>query len=200
MSILLSIFGLIAAIQVITAVNPVHSVFFLVLVFTITSVMRLLISMEFMALVFLMVYVGAIAVLFLFVVMMLNVQPDYKERPLGNIPMMVGVGILFMFFMWSSVFSDMNFTYQLPKQYVSFEIVNQMDRMTNRTTIGQVLYTKYCVEFLMAGIVLLVSMIGAVLLTLSTGVEGKTNVTPALRQQVHQQHSRDAQRAIFKIH
>lgn len=197
--------GLVAATQVITAANPVHAIFFLILVFTTTSVRRLLISMEFMALVFLMVYVGAIAVLFLFVIRMLNVQPDFKERPLGNIPMLVGVAILFRFTRWSNVIP----TSYIPNNVTDIDFYNDilkvnviayMDRVGNRATIGQVLYTKYFIQFLMAGLVLLVSRIAAILLTLSTSGEGKLTLTPALRQQVHQQHSRDADRAVFRIH
>ena len=195
MTLLTSIFALIAAIQVITTANPVHAVFFLVLVFVLTSLLRRLISREFRALVFLRVYVGAIAVLFLFVVRRLNVQADNKERPYGNLPRLARVAILFRSFRWSNI----NVVNWSTSETRVFDVVSNRDRRTNRNTIGQVLYTKYCIEFLLAGVVLLVSRIGAVLLTLSTSIEGKRTVTPALRQQVHQQHSRDAQQAVFKI-
>lgn len=192
MSTIVSTLGLIAALNVITAANPVHAVFFLVLVFTFTSLLRLRMSMEFMALVFLMVYVGAIAVLFLFVVRRLNVQPDVKERPLGNVPMLVGVGGVFLF-----VILSVNTIVESSSTVFYNDVVVHLDRVSNMSTIGQVLYTTYCVEFLLAGVVLLVSRIGAVVLTQSYS---GTTLTPALRQQVHQQHSRDSQRAIFKIH
>lgn len=220
MSFILSALGLIAATQVITAANPVHSIFFLILVFSITSVRRLLLSMEFMALAFLMVYVGAIAVLFLFVIRRLNAQPETKDRPLGNIPRLVGVARLFRFTRWSNVFP----TFSIPSflneidlygaNILKSNVVSYLDKVGsvsggNMNTIGQVLYTKYFIGFLMAGLVLLVSRIGAILLTLSTSVSltgpsagsGSNNVQliPALRQQVHQQHSRDADRAIFRI-
>lgn len=194
MKLITSTIALIAATQVITTANPVHAIFFLVLVFVLTSLLRRLISREFRSLVFLRVYVGAIAVLFLFVVRRLNVQADNKERPKGNIPRLINVAALFRFFRGSNILIPGWST----GDYQGYDVVLTRDRLTNRTTIGQVLYTKFCVEFLLAGIVLLVSRIGAVLLTLSTSTEGKLTVTPALRQQVHQQHARDAQRAIFK--
>lgn len=199
MAIITSRLALRAAVQVITTANPVHAVFFLVLVFVLTSLLRRRISREFRSLVFLRVYVGAIAVLFLFVVRRLNVQADKKERPQGNIPRLVIVSILFRYFR--------SFNINLRNQ--DLEVVNNtvsnidryqtLDRVTNRTTIGQVLYTEFFIEFLLAGLVLLVSRIGAVLLTISTSTGEGMVVTGALRQQVHQQHSRDANKAVFKV-
>lgn len=241
MSFFLTTFALFSAVQVITTANPVHSIFYLVLVFALTSRRRMTLSMEFRSLVFIMVYVGAIAVLFLFVVMRLNVQPDLKERPLGNIPMLSIVGLVFLFsrLYSSNYILNISTNYLLPTTLIdsitksslntltiefnqlsenillNVNVRNLLDSINNRNTLGQVLYTKYCVEFLLAGIVLLVSRIGAILLTLS--VEGADNskdfvinqreekltknstLIKPLRQQVHQQHSRNANNAIFKI-
>jgi NADH-quinone oxidoreductase subunit J len=195
----LGIGGLVAARAVIRAANPVHAVFYLVLVFGFCSRLRISLAREFRGLVFLRVYVGAIAVLFLFVVRRLNVQPDIAKRPSGNIPRLLVIGRTFVARRWSAIGGDRRAVGKELASGEAYSFTNytgRRDRISNRESIGQVLYTTYAVEFLRAGLVLLVARIGAVVLT-QTGKHLGT--ASAVRQQVHQQHSRNPDRAIFKV-
>jgi len=200
------VFAISAAVLVVTSANAVHAVFFLVLVFIATSVQMFALSMEFRALVFLRVYVGAIAVLFLFVVRRLNVPslPSIVSR-LGYGVITLGVVSLTTILLVvtaggatvaiSSVPSNANdviASLNSNPAVISLDFASSLDRVSSMAAIGQVLYTNYCVEFLLAGLVLLVAMVGAIRLTL-------TQTHPLVGQQVHEQHSRDSDRAVFMI-
>jgi NADH:ubiquinone oxidoreductase subunit 6 (subunit J) len=176
--------GLRSAFSVILASSPIVAVFSLVLVFCFTSARRIQANREFRGLVFLRVYVGAIAVLFLFVVRRLNVQPS-KRDPLPLFRLFRGT-------FWVLRRANREGPRQLEDPYRSWTSV--LDRRNDREVLGHVRYTHYRVLFLTAGRVLLTSRVGAVALvrSASTGV-------PVRRQQVHQQISRDAQRAILRV-
>lgn len=194
-SFLLSTLALLAAVRVITVVNPVHAVFSLVLVFVLTSVLRILLSREFRALVFIRVYVGAIAVLFLFVVRRLNVEVETKHE---SFVIYLLVGLTLLFFLTRVFFVDSGWSNSLvaaAHSEHSASIASFVDRGDPLSSRGQVLYTVYCAEFLVAGLVLLVARVGAIVLTLTHVGSGHT----PLRQQVYQQHSRNSETAIFKI-
>jgi NADH-quinone oxidoreductase subunit J len=204
---LLLTIGLLSAVQVITSANPVHAVFFLVLVFIVTSVLRLVLSREFRALVFLRVYVGAIAVLFLFVVRRLNVGVSgSNESPRGNIPRLLVLGGLFLRVILNGLeipslaAGELHSTLPVLAALASRADLSAGDplvtqRVSSRVAIGQVLYTTYCVEFLRAGVVLLVARVGAIVLTLSNESSDHRFVS----QQVAEQHSRDSDRAVFRV-
>ena len=163
----LSFILLISAILVISAQNPVHSVFFLVLVFLISAFLLFLLEIEFISLLLILVYVGAIAVLFLFVVMMLDIKITKSEQDfLVYLPMGALLGVIF--------FLEVFLTFQ--ENFVSFLPINSrniytnwlsiVDNITNLEVLGQLLYTYYFFFFLIAGIILLVAMVGAIVLTL----------------------------------
>lgn len=171
--------AIICGIMVISSRNPVFSVLFLVLVFCNAAGLLLLLETDFLAMLFLIVYVGAIAVLFLFVVMMLNVRiTTLKESVLRYLP--IGGLILFIFFF--EVISVINgdlvpfFSSKLACFENDFLILNQdlkttlwtnqIDPTTNIGALGEVLYTYYVYCFIMASLILLVAMIGAILLTM----------------------------------
>jgi len=193
------VFAISAAVLVVTSANAVHAVFFLVLVFIATSVQRFALSMEFRALVFLRVYVGAIAVLFLFVVRRLNVPslPSIVSR-LGYGAITLGVVSLTTLLLLGPVAISSGPSESLPSfsqndaAIISLDFASSLDRVSSSASIGQVLYTNYCIEFLLAGLVLLVAMVGAIRLTL-------TQTHHLVGQQVHEQHSRDSERAVFMI-
>lgn len=163
---LFSIFSLISALLVISSLNAVHSVLFLILVFLNVVGLLLLLGAEFLSFIFLVIYVGAIAVLFLFVVMMLNVKAILKERNTFSI-FPIGFFIFITLFAHISSAIDIDFTSFLiiyePK-WVSW--ANETDTKFNIETIGYVLYTEFSLIFLISSIILLVAMLGAIVLTM----------------------------------
>ena len=161
-----SFLALVCGLLVISSTNPVHSVFFLILVFCNTAALLFLLEMDFLALIFLVVYVGAIAVLFLFVVMMLNLSGSIShENLLQYFPIGTFVGITFLFH--SFIIADDHFSnssnLQLP-QYV--EWISHLKGFNSIETFGIILYTHYFPYFLIASLILLVAMIGAIVLTI----------------------------------
>ncbi len=160
-----SIIATISSIMVITSRNTVHSVFFLILDFISISCLFIMIGAEFLGMIMLIVYVGAVAVLFLFVVMMLNVAQQknewlesssgYSHMPIGLI---IGLVILFELII---VVGGWNYR---PEMF-SISSINFDNRVTNTHSIGNVLYTDYIHLFQLSGLILLVAMIGAIILT-----------------------------------
>jgi NADH-quinone oxidoreductase subunit J len=142
----------------------VHSVLFLILAFVNAAGLFLLLGAEFLAMILIVVYVGAVAVLFLFVVMMLDVDfAELRQGFLQYLPVGVLVGLIFLVELvlvvgtWATSPGLLRAT-ESP--------VVSLERITNTEAIGRVLYTTYIHYFQLAGIVLLVAMIGAIVLTL----------------------------------
>ena len=171
--------AIICGIMVISSRNPVFSVLFLVLVFCNAAGLLLLLETDFLAMLFLIVYVGAIAVLFLFVVMMLNVRiTTLKKSVLRYLP--IGGLILFIFFFevgsvingdlvpfFSSKLACFENDFLILNQDLKTTLwTNQIDPTTNVAALGEVLYTYYVYCFIVASLILLVAMIGAILLTM----------------------------------
>ena len=181
---LLAGIALISSIMVISARNPVHSVLFLILAFFNAAGLLILMEMEFLSLIFIVVYVGAIAVLFLFVVMMLNVKiSEVEDEVLQYLPVGGTIGLIFLFLIFFIIEGDfVSFNGQANSIYLDW--FQQVDVVSNIETLGQVLYTEYLVYFLLAGVILLVAMVGAIVLTMSTR-------TSLRRQLIFQQVSRD---------
>ncbi|WP_156850878.1 NADH-quinone oxidoreductase subunit J [Bartonella refiksaydamii] len=176
-----------SAVIVITARNPVHSVLFLILAFFNAAALFLLAGAEFLGLILLVVYVGAVAVLFLFVVMMLDV--DFVELKTGAlryapIGALVG-GIVAVELI--VVFVSNRFSPAL-RTHITQPMPDLLQR-TNTQALGDVLYTDYVFYFQIAGIILLTAMIGAIVLTLrhKSGVK---------RQSIALQVSRTVENAI----
>ena len=161
-----SIIAIFSAIMVIVSKNTVHSVFFLILDFITISCLFIMIGAEFIGMIMLIVYVGAVAVLFLFVVMMLNVSQQKNEWLSGeknsnHIP----VGLLIsgvIFFELIIVVGGWKYKPELLKTFSSISIDLNT---TNTHEIGKVLYTDYILLFQLSGMILLVAMIGAIVLT-----------------------------------
>ena len=181
---LLAGIALISSIMVISARNPVHSVLFLILAFFNAAGLLILMEMEFLSLIFIVVYVGAIAVLFLFVVMMLNVKiSEVEDEVLQYLPVGGTIGLIFLFLIFFIIEGDfVSFNGQANSIYLDW--FQQVDVVSNIETLGQVLYTEYLVYFLLAGVILLVAMVGAIVLTIATR-------TSLRRQLIFQQVSRD---------
>lgn len=171
--------ALLSGIMVISSRNPMHSVLFLVLVFCNAAALLILLETEFLAMLFLIVYVGAIAVLFLFVVMMLNIRiTELNESMLRYLPIGGLLLFIFLFEIISVVNGDLVPFFS--SQFLAFESdslilsqnlntvfwTNQIHPTTNIEALGNVLYSYYVISFMVASLILLVAMIGAILLTM----------------------------------
>ena len=180
--------AILSALMVVIARNPVRSVLFLILAFFSAAGLFVLLGAEFLAMLLIVVYVGAVAVLFLFVVMMLDV--DFTELkqgflsylPLGAIVALILAGELVMIAL----------TWQASPQAESLRAAVAPDGMSNIEALGLLLYDDYIFFFQTSGLVLLVAMIGAIVLTLrhKTGVK---------RQSVTAQVGRRREEAIEMI-
>ena len=143
--------------MVVVSRNPVYSVLFLILAFFNAAGLFVLIGAEFLAMLLVVVYVGAVAVLFLFVVMMLDI--NFAEMRAGfqkYLPLGLAVGGILVFELVAAMYGDAFSGAQLP----------DMPDVANTTRLGGVLYTKYAYLFQLAGLILLVAMIGAIALTM----------------------------------
>jgi len=161
-----------SAVMVIAAKNPVHSVLFLILAFFNAAGLFVLLGAEFLAMILVVVYVGAVAVLFLFVVMMLDIDfAELKRGALQYLPFGVLVGLILVaeLVMAGSVW--------VLKPAVSAAKAQATPAgVSNTVALGHILYTDYVYYFQIAGLVLLVAMIGAIVLTL--------RARPGVRRQV----------------
>ncbi|MEC8100136.1 MAG: NADH-quinone oxidoreductase subunit J [Pseudomonadota bacterium] len=178
---LFSSITVISCIAVISSRNPVHSVFFLILAFVNSAGIFVLAGAEFLAMILLIVYVGAVAVLFLFVVMMLNIgieeiKTQAKKYMLSGILVAL---ILLLELIFS--FSNLDIIYQKSNSGIN--------QLSNTHEIGKILYTDYFLQFQISGCILLVAMLGAIILTLRKR-EG------VLRQDISEQVSRKKEDSI----
>ena len=160
-----SLIAIVSAIMVTVSRNTVHSVFFLILDFISISCLFIMIGAEFLGMIMLIVYVGAVAVLFLFVVMMLNVAQQKNqwfasEESSKHIPVGLIISIL-IFFELIIVIGGWKYKPDL------FDLNNAITNtsVNNTQSLGQVLYTDYIHVFQISGMILLVAMIGAIVLT-----------------------------------
>ena len=160
-----SIIAVVSAIMVTASKNTVHSVFFLILDFISISCLFIMIGAEFLGMIMLIVYVGAVAVLFLFVVMMLNVAQQKNQWFAGqatskHIPVGLIISTL-IFFEIIIVIGGWKYKPEI------FDINNSLvsTSVSNTHSLGQVLYTDYIHVFQISGMILLVAMVGAIVLT-----------------------------------
>jgi NADH-quinone oxidoreductase subunit J len=174
-----------SAVMVIVSRNPVHSVLYLILAFVNASGLFVLMGAEFLAMILIVVYVGAVAVLFLFVIMMLDVDfVELREGFIQYLPVGLVIGGIFMFELLLVVGSwVINPT--VTKTITAAIPTN----ISNTEALGLVLYTRYIHYFQIAGMVLLVAMIGAIVLTL----RHKANVK---RQDINVQNARTPELAM----
>ena len=156
-----------ASIMVTVSRNAVYSVFFLILVFISISILFIMIGAEFLGMIMLIVYVGAVAVLFLFVVMMLNINEQLTERSsrkglVNNISVGSIVGIIIFLELLVVVGG-----WKYKGTFVLLSDINLNQDISNTHALGNVLYTDYIHLFQISGMILLVAMIGAITLTFS---------------------------------
>jgi NADH-quinone oxidoreductase subunit J len=153
-----------SAVMVIAARNPVHSVLFLILAFVNAAGLFVLMGAEFLAMILVIVYVGAVAVLFLFVVMMLDVDfAVLRQGFLNYLPVGGLIGAIVLF----ELIAVLGFWAFAPGAGDAVATpIPPLDVRTNTAALGAVLYTRYVYFFQVAGLVLLVAMVGAIVLTL----------------------------------
>jgi NADH-quinone oxidoreductase subunit J len=176
-----------SAFMVIAARNPVHSVLFLILAFVNAAGLFLLLGAEFLAMIIVIVYVGAVAVLFLFVVMMLDVDfAELKQGFLQYLPVgaLIGAAVLIELVLVVGAWT------QAPAAIGGAGAPTPPD-VSNTLALGRVLYTKYVYFFQAAGLILLTAMIGAIVLTLRHKPDVK-------RQVIADQNARDKSDVVLK--
>lgn len=208
--------------MVIRSKNPVHSVLFLILVFCNAAGLLVLIELDFFAMIFLVVYVGAIAVLFLFVVMMLNIRvSELNENVLRYLPIGGLIGLIFLVEVFVVVDNDVlpiiatpSIWWLTPKVALAYLlghgaalsreletletpntdlfVIWPTEHMSSIEALGQVMYTYYAYYFIVASLILLVAMIGAIVLTMDKGVFVK-------KQEVYEQNSKEFAKTVLKI-
>lgn len=185
---LFSSVAVLSALMVISARNPVHSVLFLILSFVNAAGLFVLLGAEFLAMILVVVYVGAVAVLFLFVVMMLDInfiklrEGFLQYLPFGallGIVLIVELGILFL---------TKSNSKNIMVSYLEFPEISVTE---NTKLLGSVLYTEYFFLFQLSGLILLVAMIGSITLTLRK--KGKSK-----KQNISMQNNLDTEDAIVK--
>ena len=183
-----SLVAVLSALMVISARNPVHSVLFLILSFVNASGLFVLLGAEFLAMILVVVYVGAVAVLFLFVVMMLDINfVKLREGFLQYLPFGALLGIVLIIEL-GILFLTKSFSKNSLNKFVPSPQINEIE---NTKLIGQVLYTDYFYLFQISGLILLVAMIGSITLTLRDRSQVK-------RQNISSQNYIDANKAIEK--
>nr|AZP79209.1 NADH dehydrogenase subunit 6 [Nitzschia palea] len=161
---------IISAIKVIVSKNPLHSVLFLVTSFLASSILLFLFENEFLALFFLIIYLGAIAILFLFVVMMLDIK--YRDLQTSKLYLPVGasVGITLLveiYGAFSKVFSKhTNVSMLEHNSYINW--YDSLDALSDIYVLGQIFYTHYVLQILMAGLILYLAVIGVAFLTVKS--------------------------------
>jgi len=161
------VFGAIAvasAVMVITSRNSVHSVLYLILCFFNAAGLFILLGAEFLAMILVVVYVGAVMVLFLFVVMMLDV--DFAQMRQGMLNYLPVGGTIGLILLVELILALGTWVVSPEAGRVAAAPIPSLDALSNTEALGQILYTKYVYFFQAAGMVLLVAMIGAIVLTL----------------------------------
>ena len=152
-----------AGVLVVTARNPVHSVLFLIMAFFNASGLFVLAGAEFLAMLLVIVYVGAVAVLFMFVVMMLDVTVTELKQGFSNY---LPIGLLVVAIFAGEMLATSIAWHMAPEAAANIQAATpDAGTISNTSALGQLLYTKYAYLFQAAGMVLLVAMIGAIVLT-----------------------------------
>ena len=161
-----STIAIISAIMVTASKNTVHSVFFLILDFISISCLFIMIGAEFLGMIMLIVYVGAVAVLFLFVVMMLNVAQQKNQWFLSSQSSRhIPIGLIISTIIFFELIIVIGGWKYKPELFENINSTSSFEGVSNTHSLGEILYTDYIHVFQISGMILLVSMIGAIVLT-----------------------------------
>ncbi|WP_313300129.1 NADH-quinone oxidoreductase subunit J [Diaphorobacter sp.] len=170
---------LFAAFRVITARNPVHAVLNLILAFSQAAAIWLLLKAEFLGIVLVLVYLGAVMVLFLFVVMMLDIKIDTVRQGFWrHFPLAAFIGALIAFEMGAVLMTGFRGMEEPKAMAVAFDAAGKVIPYSNTKELGKLLYTEYLYPIEIAAVILLVAMIAAIALTLRHRKDSKA-VNPA---------------------
>ena len=162
---IISIIIITSSLLVILLKNPVHAVLFLILVFFNTAILFLFSNAEFLAMILLIVYIGAVAVLFLFVIMMLDINiAKLRQNFLNYLPTGLFIGLIIL----------IELIYVVSQSRLNFVKINTNQILDNTKIIGNILYTDFFLLFQLSGVILLVAMVGAIFLTLRKRESVKT--------------------------
>jgi len=173
--------------MVVVSKNSIYSVLFLVLSFISASSLLFLLESEFISLLFIIIYVGAIAVLFLFVVMMLDIKIlNYSKDTLKYFPVGSFIGLIFLIEMFLGIYTNFKSNPYNESFLFNYHInwFDKIDSLTEIEAVGQILYTYYVLQFLIAGIILLLAVIGAVVLALNISSQSNKNKKQLVFKQV----------------
>jgi len=177
---------IISSLMIIFSQNSIYSVLFLVLSFVSSSSILFLLECEYISLIFIIIYVGAIAVLFLFVVMMLDIKTVYFTKDLlkyfpfgGFLSLVFLIEILLII---PTIFDSNNPYSESFLCNFYFDWFHKLDFSTEIVTIGQILYTDYVIQFLIAGNILLLATIGPVVLVLNRSTINNTKIQVTFKQ------------------
>ncbi len=175
-----------SSLMVISAKNTVHAVFFLILDFVSISCLFIMMGAEYLGMLTLIVYVGAVAVLFLFVVMMLNVNfKNLRTGFLSYLPFGTLIGVVML-----TEIGLMIGTWKYKDSFIKTSEIKVSKNLSNTEALGNVLYTDFVHYFQISGLILLVAMVGAILLTFRK----KDNLK---RQDITKQVSREREEGVF---
>lgn len=187
---LFAITAVVAGLLVVVSRNPVHSVLWLILTFFSAAGLFVLLGAEFVAMLLVIVYMGAVAILFLFVVMMLDVDFDELRGGMERyLPLGILIGVILLIEL-GMVFGHWSFGPDAMAARAA--ITPPIDQMDNTAALGQLIYTQYIYLFQSAGLILLVAMIGAIVLTMRHRPDIK-------RQNVMEQMHRDPAKAMSLV-
>ena len=177
-----STIAIFSSLMVITSRNSVNSVFFLILDFISVGCLFIMVGAEFLGMIILIVYVGAVAVLFLFVVMMLNVAEQKQSWFIGKKSTHIPVGLIVSVLIFLQLLVVVG-GWKYKDNFMSSSTLN-ISNISNTHQIGLVMYTDYILYFQLAGVILLLSMIGAILLTFRQrkGVKKQSYITQISRE------------------
>jgi NADH:ubiquinone oxidoreductase subunit 6 (subunit J) len=152
---------------IVAGINSIYSIFLLVFLFVLSTGLLFLLESEFMALIFIIIYIGAISVLFLFVILMLDLKTKNYFNLYDIFPSINIVILVFFFSMFIIIFNNYTKNYYMDNFLYNYNInwLYKIECITDLNSLGQILYTYYVIQFLILGILLLLAIIGAVTLT-----------------------------------
>ncbi|MBS0301147.1 MAG: NADH-quinone oxidoreductase subunit J [Proteobacteria bacterium] len=182
---LFSLVMLFSAFRVITARNPVHAVLFLMLAFSQAAGVWLLLQAEFLAITLVLVYLGAVMVLFLFVVMMLDIHIDSLRQGFWrHFPLALVIGAVISLEMAAVLFGGFRASDARPMPELP-AVAGQVAQYSNTEALGVLMYTKYLYPLEIAAVILLIAMIAAIALTLREKRKDNKAIDPSLAVRVH---------------
>lgn len=173
------------ALFIVLGINSIYSIFLLVFLFVLSTGLLFLVENEFMALIFVIIYIGAISVLFLFVILMLDIKTKNSFKKFYEYFSFINLLILvFLFSFFALIFDNFTKNYYINNFLFNFNInwFYKIECMTDLKALGQILYTHYVVQFLVLGMILLIAVIGAVALTFNSNTKNFISSQNTFRQ------------------